>query len=302
MFEKILVCFDGSANAVDAAKTAASIALSFGSTVLTLNVYHRAFADPTNIGVWALAIDQGFIEQGAKEYLETIEPSIRQVFEPLNIPLKVIQEAAHEAEVDAILRVAGREEAGLIVLGSRGLRGAKQLFLGSVSTGVLHHAHCPVLIVRGANAPCGTGKFRNILLVSDGSPSAQKAAKAAVEMARKFAISLTVLNVYEDLSSAYLPGQDDSAIDESTAALYAKQWMDYVEEPVRALAKEAGVYCSFVQRIGKPADCILHFAGQYGVDLIVLGSRGLRGYQRMLLGSVSTRVVHHADCPVLVVR
>lgn len=302
MFDKILVCVDGSADATDAAQTAASIARSFNSTVLALNIYRQPYADPTNIGVWGLAIDQELIERSAKSWLAKIEPEVRRVFEPLNIPFRMLQEAGHEAEVDAILRVAEREDAKLIVLGSRGLRGVTELFLGSVSAGVLHHASCPVLIVRGENAPCGTGKFRNIVLASDGSPFAQRAAAVAVEMAQKYATSLTVLNVYEPLSSAYPPGKGEDVVRSADDGLYAKQWMEYVAEPIRNLAKEAGVYCTFVQVVGKTEETILNFAGKHGVDLIVLGSRGLRGYQRMLLGSVSNRVLHQADCPVLVVR
>lgn len=302
MFDKILVCVDGSAYATDAAQTAGSIARSFNSTVLALNVFRQPYADPANIGIWALAVDQELIERSAKEWLDEIEPDVRRIFEPLNIPFRLLQEAGHEAEVDAILRVAEREEAKLIVLGSRGMRGVKELFLGSVSAGVLHHACCPVLIVRGDNAPCASGKFRNIVLASDGSPCAQRAAAIAVEMAQKYATSLTVLNVYEHLSSLYPPGTGDEVVRAADSVRYAKQWMEYVTEPVRKLAKEAGVYCTFVQENGTPEETIVDFAGQHGVDLIVLGSRGLRGYQRMLLGSVSNRVVHQADCPVLVVR
>ena len=302
MFNKILVCVDGSACSIDAAQTAASIARSFESQVLALNVFRYTYADPANIGVWAITVDQDIMDQAAHACLEAVEASVRGVLEPVNVPFRMIQKAGYEAEVDAILRMAECEEADLIVLGSRGLRGAKELFLGSVSSGVLHHAHCPVLIVRGDNAHCGTGKVRNILLASDGSPHAQNAAKAAVEMAQKFGTSLTVLNVYEDLSAASAPGQDDTLISATDVGVYAKQWLDYVAQPVMELAKEAGVYCSFVQEGGKPEDAILNFAAQHGVDLIVLGSRGLRGYQRMLLGSVSNRVVHQADCPVLVVH
>ena len=224
------------------------------------------------------------------------------IFERLNIPCRFIQEAGHEAAVDAILRVAERDEVDLIVLGSRGLRGVKELFLGSVSSGVLHHADCPVLIIQGENAPGGTEAFTNVLLASDGSPCAQRAARVAVELAQKFAISLTVLNAYEHLSSVCLPGDDGSVVDDMDMDHYAKQWLDYVTQPVSELANEAGISCSYVQEIGRPDQIIVDFANKHAVDLIVLGSRGLGGYTRMFIGSVSNRVVHHANCPVLVVR
>ena len=302
MFKKILVCIDGSEHALNAARVAASIAHHSGSEVVALNVFRFSYADPASVGVWALTIDQSTIDRAAGDCEKAIEPAVRQIFEPLNVPIRFMQQAGYEAEVDAILRVAECEESDLIVLGSRGLRGAKELFLGSVSNGVLHHARCPVLIVRGDSVPCSTGKLRNIVLASDGSPHAQKAARAAVDMAQTFATSLTVLNVYEDLSAVSVPGEGGAVITNDDLAVYANQWMDYVAEPVAEMAKESGVFCAFVQEHGKPEESILSFAAKHGADLIVLGSRGLRGYQRMLLGSVSNRVVHQADCPVLVVH
>ena len=302
MFQRILVCSDGSAGAVDAAASAASIALSFGSEVVALNVFHMAYADPANIGVWAITVDPDVIRRCADEEREVVEPTLMPIFKKLGIPCRFIQEAGHEAEVDAILRVADREKVDLIVLGSRGMRGIKELLLGSVSSGVLNHATCPVLIVRGENAPCGTDRFDNILLVSDGSPCAQSAAKVAVEIARKFAITLTALNVYEDLSSASLPGDEDKLIGDPDPVLYAKQWMEYVAQPIRELAAAAHVDCAFAQEGGRPDETIVDFANQHDVDLIVIGSRGLGGYSRLLIGSVSNRVVHHSNCPVLVVR
>jgi len=302
MFHKILVCSDGSPCSVDAAETAASIARSTGAEVLALNVFNMVYADPAYFGVWGMTIDNQMLERFAAEQRKAIEPTLTAIFERLNVPFRFLQEAGQEAEVDAILRVAEREKADLIVVGSRGLRGITEVLLGSVSSGVLHHASCPVLIVRGENAPCGTGSFDNIVLASDGSPCSQRAARIAVELAQKLSASLTVLNVYEDLSSATVPGNEDRLVGDMDMEAYAKQWMDYVAEPVRGFAKEAGITCNFVQKGGRPDQTIVDFARQHEVDLIVLGSRGLGGYARMMIGSVSNRVVHHADCPVLVVR
>ena len=302
MFKRVLLCADGSAGALDAAGTAAAIAQWCDSEVVALNVFHIPYADPANIGLWAITTDKHVIDRWASEQRQAVEPPIAALFHSLDLRCRFIQEAGHEAEVDAILRVAEREKADLIVLGSRGLRGVREALLGSVSSGVLHHSECPVLIARGENGPCGTAKFDNILLASDGSPCAQTAARVAVELAQKFGVTLTVLNAYEDLSGASIPGDEDRLIDDVDARAYGKQWLEYVAEPVRRFAKQAGVNCSFVQEVGRPDDTIVNFANQHEVDLIVLGSRGLGGYARLLIGSVSNRVVHHANCPVLVVR
>jgi len=304
MLERILVCVDGSACVRDVAKSAAAIARPFGSEIVALNVFRMPYTDPANIGIWAITTDQDVIDRCAAEQRRTVEPAVMSAFQQLETRCRFTQVAGHDSEVDAILRAAERERAELIVMGSRGLRGVKEVLLGSVSMGVLHHAVRPVLIVRGGNTPCGAG-FENILLASDGSPCAQKAALVAVEMAQRFAVRLNVLNVYEDLASVSVSvsGDEDRLIDHTDAEQFAKEWMEYVAQPVKQLAREAGVSCSFIQEEGGHPDAtIVGFADRHNVDLIVLGSRGLGGYARLLLGSVSNRVVHYANCPVLVVR
>jgi nucleotide-binding universal stress UspA family protein len=73
-------------------------------------------------------------------------------------------------------------------------------------------------------------------------------------------------------------------------------------EEAEAFLAEAGIEARAVAGIGDPADAIVDEAGEWGADLIVVGTRGLGGARRLLLGSVSTKVVHHAPCDVLVVR
>ena len=96
------------------------------------------------------------------------------------------REPGHPSE--EIVTVADSVGADLIVLGRRGLSEWKALMLGSVSDGVLHPAHCPVLIVRGFQKA-----FSGILLACDGSAGAFLATKAAGELAIKFGVPLTIL-------------------------------------------------------------------------------------------------------------
>ena len=297
MFTKILVCSEGSVGALDAARIGASIAAHFGSEVLALNVFH---ADYEYLGVWEMTVDQDTIDRFAREQQEANEQNVRPIFEQRHIPLRVKQSRGRP--VDSILSVAEAEKSDLIVMGSRGLGGAKELLLGSVSSGVLHHAACPVLVVRGEHIPSGSGEFGHILLASDGSECALRAASVAVDLAQKYATSLTVLNVCPDISSLRLPGDGYVPITDGNAAIYARRLLEKVTQDVSGVAKEKGVVCSFHQEVGHTDTVLLRFAAQHRSDLIVLGSRGLGGFERMLLGSVSHHAAHHADCPVLVVR
>ena len=143
MFNKILVCLDGSACSLDAARMGASIAGRFGSEVLALHVFH---IDNASMGVWVIAIGQDSVDNAAREEMAAIEQGIRPLFERAGAAYRMMQKTGHP--VDSILHVAETEKVDLIVIGSRGLGGFKEFLLGSVSSGVLHHASCPVLIVR----------------------------------------------------------------------------------------------------------------------------------------------------------
>ena len=306
MFHKILVCSDGSTCALAAARAAVAFARRNGAEIIVLNVFHFPYTGVGEMGVWAVAIDQVELDRCAREEKEAVKRSICASFAELDTPHRIIQEIGHP--VEAILRVAEREEADLIVVGSRGLRGVKELFLGSVSSAVMHHARCPVLIVRGGHVPTGAAAFQEIVLASDGSERAQKATQVAVDMAKKFATSLTVLNVSVDLSSLMLPGEEEAVkreeaiFNQSIPDLYASRVLGLVRRKVGEVAKEAGVYCSYVQKRGHPYEVIVRFAEEHGSDLVVVGSRGLGGFEQMLVGSVSNYVAHHASCPVLIVR
>ena len=300
MFKKILICADGSACALAAARAGAAIARHYAADALVLNVFDHATIGPGEIGAWAIAIDQDVIERCARETKLEVEKSIKPIFAEPATPYRSIQEIGHP--VEGILCVAEREKVDLIVIGSRGLRGMKELLLGSVSSAVMHHAPCPVLVVRGDHVPRADGEFQEILLASDGSERAQNAAVVAVEMAQKFATSLTVLNIRVNLASIAIPEDEEELLGDVTEDRYARHMLDQVRQKVGGVAKAAGVYCTYVQTAGHPCDAITRYARSTGADLIVIGSRGLGGFEQMLVGSVSNYVAHHAPCPVLVVH
>jgi nucleotide-binding universal stress UspA family protein len=300
MFHKILACTDGSSCALDALRMAASLAKHFSSEVVSLNVFQDPRIDYAHLGAWSLTLQPDVLERIAHEQQEAMKQHLGSLFEQMNIPCRILIETGHP--VDGILRVAEKENADLIVVGSRGLRGASELFLGSVSSGILHHAKCPVLIVRGENIPCGVGDFQSILMASDGAEGAHKAARSALEIAQNYSTSLTVLNVYQNLSTVNLPVEDDALISETDVELYARRLLEMVKQDISSLTNNGHAPCSITQEKGHPGETIVRFANQRKFDLIVLGSRRMRGFERMLVGSVSNYVVHRANCPVLVVR
>lgn len=142
--------------------------------------------------------------------------------------------------------------------------------------------------------------FQKILVPVDFSPYSSFALRSAADLARRFSGSVTILHVQDALPSA-LPGDLQPITKEQEHQLRAA--IDKELAALRVRAETAGA--SGVQTLvaeGHPADVIVRCAERGGFDLIVLGTHGRRGFQRMLLGSVAERVVRQAPCPVLTVR
>jgi nucleotide-binding universal stress UspA family protein len=139
--------------------------------------------------------------------------------------------------------------------------------------------------------------MKRILVAVDGSEHARKALKVAIDMAAKMGARLCVLSV---AAPPYIPPEPygiaiaglEEAVTEYATSL-AKAGV--------AQAEKAGVNAEWRIESGSVADSICHSADAIGADLIVLGSRGNGTLRRALLGSVSTRVLHIAEKPVLVV-
>jgi nucleotide-binding universal stress UspA family protein len=141
--------------------------------------------------------------------------------------------------------------------------------------------------------------MRTILLATDGSPSAQRATDIAIELAGSLDATLRVVSVwhvpvydYGYVPVQYTPELDEAQRDGATHA---------AEHAVKA-ATTAGVHATSEIRQGPAAEEICAAAEETAADLIVLGAHGWGAMRRILLGSVSTAVLRHAPCPVLVAR
>lgn len=145
--------------------------------------------------------------------------------------------------------------------------------------------------------------FEKILLCSDGSDTALRAAEAAAALAKRLGVELTVLHVAQ--APAMLPSSL-TMLPASTSPMIIAELLEVDHESARvptvAVLEEAGVGFNFVETSGDVADAILHCAKEGGFDLIVLGSRGLGAVKSFFLGSVSSRVTQHAPCAVLIVK
>lgn len=144
------------------------------------------------------------------------------------------------------------------------------------------------------------GMVQHLLIAVDGSSSSHHAANQGFGLARQTGAKVTLAYVLESPPvipvgplSGYVmtsPPRTDADLERARAEL-------------KSLANEAqGVTVETRVELGVPADVLCELAERLSVDMIVVGARGLTPGTRWLMGSVSDRVVHHAPCPVLVVR
>jgi nucleotide-binding universal stress UspA family protein len=142
MFTKILLATDGSDPALEAAKVVAELAKKFGAQVIVFNAHEIPVAYFTHVG--PVSLEQAIPQ--VEEMQKAILQRTGEVLEAAGVSYLPLHELGHP--VDKIVSTAQREHADVIVMGSRGHSAWKSLLLGSVSDGVLHHAHCPVLVSR----------------------------------------------------------------------------------------------------------------------------------------------------------
>ncbi len=147
--------------------------------------------------------------------------------------------------------------------------------------------------------------FKKILVATDGSENAKRASSVAVGLAKECGSELLVVNIIPPLTSIQV------GITPPMPATVMEQYYkdtkthagDLVDEVISE-AKKKGVSARGVL-LDKPysvVEGITNYAKDEGVDLIVLGTRGLGGFRKLLVGSVSSGVVSHASCSVLIVR
>ena len=296
----VLLATDGSRESSRAARMAVTLAEKLGTELHVVHVgpTPEEYIDPR------LSIPE-------PEFWNMIRERAEEEAKPkLNEQVQKIREAGGEVSgahmrvglPDAeIMGLAEELAAGLVVLGSRGLGPLKRALMGSVSDSVVRHAHCPVLVVRG------DGRERNylpgrILLAIDGSEEADAATRAAVEIANATGSELHIL--FALFIDETLPYPHPYARErwEASVEQAKHRAREFVDEQAKRIEAEGGKVKDAHLAFGTPDQEIAKLGEELEAGIIVVGSRGLGGVRRALLGSVSGSVVRHAHGPVLVVR
>jgi nucleotide-binding universal stress UspA family protein len=215
--------------------------------------------------------------------------------------VKAAQEVGPELVVEPVLELKPgidlladeSEKADMVVVGSRGRGGFAELVVGSTAVALTARAHCPVIVVRGKETVDGP-----IVVGVDGSPASEAALAFAYDMAARRKAELVAVHVWSDVVSVWggsvpIPDLDWDAVATDERIVLSERlagWRErYPDTAVRQVVHE-----------DRPAQRLITEAE--GAQLLVVGSLGRGALANALLGSVSHALLHHAPCPVAIVK
>ena len=147
----------------------------------------------------------------------------------------------------------------------------------------------------------GSPMIGSMLVATDGSETAADAVSQAADLAAGTGAKVHVMTAYQPLHARVATGKTVDP-ERGQGQLSQDSWADTVLDDACAVLRLRGVEAQPHARKGDPSDAIIELAEELGIDLIVVGNKGLTGARRFLLGSVPDKVSHHAPCSVLIVH
>lgn len=204
-----------------------------------------------------------------------------------------------DVERVVVLGLAARElvdrsaDASLLVVGARGLGTFKRLLLGSVSEHCLHHALCPVAVIRSGAGSASEFAARVVVGV-DGSEGSRAALAWAVDEAAARGVELEAVHAWQ------YPPADERVLAELDSRVFEQAAATSLERDLASVPQDRLAQPVIRSTVCDGAGHALVAASE-GAGVAVVGSRGHGGFTGLLLGSVSQQLAHHAHCPVVIV-
>lgn len=296
----VLVGIDGSPASLRAADWAAAYAQVHGFGLhLVCSYAVPSFTTAALDGGYA-ALDDTAIADGARAVLDEAVARLT----PVGLRMT---SAVATGDAAAVLVDLSRGAAAVVV-GTRGRGGFAERLLGTVSSALPAHAHCPTIVVPigrgedeagegGGTAPAHAPTVKRIVVGVDGSPAAELALQHAIREAEAWDAELTAVAAVPVGTGTGILAWLPAAVDHEAVLRDVAEGLDVVVD--RALEHHPRVSVRRHVLDGTGAALLTEFST--AVDLVVVGSRGRGGFAGLLLGSTSQTVLHHASCPVMVV-
>jgi len=200
----------------------------------------------------------------------------------------------------SILEYSSDNDIDLIVMGTHGRRGFGHLLLGSAAEEVVRMASCPVFTIRELKEPKEIAQVNNILVPIDFSNYSKKALAYSSQIAQSYNAQLQVLHIIEETMHPAFSVSGKSSIFDLVPDIRDDS-RKRVEKMMKEIVSDKVKFHIYIQG-GRAANAIIQFSKENSTDLIVIATHGLTGFEHMLLGSVTEKVVRMAPCPVFTVK
>lgn len=230
------------------------------------------------------------------ETMEKVDEA-RNIAHEVAPELKIGHTIAEGSPIDMLLDMS--RDVTMLVMGSRGLGGLSGMVMGSVSSAVVSHAACPVVVVREDNHVNADNKYGPVVVGVDGSEVSQRATEYAFSEANARGSELIAVHTWMDMQ-----------VQASLAGLSAaqQQWEEVEREQSELLSERLqplidqypGVPVKKVITRDRPVRALVEQSE--GAQLLIVGSHGRGGFRGMLLGSTSRALLQSSPCPMMVVR
>ena len=310
MYETVLIATDGSQGSLRATKLGLDVAEATGAAVRGLYVVDERER---------LDVEDVLADEGVLEALDTVpdeeapeEAALTTKPTGLDATSELV-DAATERDIHATSEVregipyreirayAGEIGADLVVVGTHGASRASQPLVGSTAERVIATAEVPVLVARAGDSEVDLAgeadRFETILVPTDGSGGADRAAAHALELGDRYGATIHALYVVDD---------SIHALEDAPRSIVGllRQGGQRATEEVAELADGEGYDVTVRTSVeqGVPREVIGSFGDGSEADLVVLGTRGLTGGDDPIIGSTTRRIIRETDRPVLTVR
>jgi nucleotide-binding universal stress UspA family protein len=280
--QRILLATDGSEDAVRATEAASDLAQRSGAELHVVHIWH-------DVPGFAHDFVKRELKKQGQEILDEQVGKIRA--RGVEVTEAHLRGGRTSNEV---IKLTKEIDAGLLIVGSRGLGTVKRILMGSQSEEIVHHAQVPVLVLRAGE---GVWPPKRIVVGEDFSDDARRAGDLAASIGGLYGAGGLLLYSHPDLPEVP-PGEARSAVREMVDMRDRDEGM--LQERAAELEGVLGSRPEVRVADGYPANVLLEASQEEWPSLVVVGSRGLAGIMRTRLGSVSTKVVTASRGPVLV--